>query len=500
VSVRTVEASLVSDLEAVLGPERVLTSPSQRAARSRVPAPFAVHRWHEFVPDAVLLPETTEEVQQIVQIARRRRVPLVPRAGGTGLADGAVPMRHGIVVDVKRMNRIVDLDLENRTVTVQPGINMLKLNEELLHRHGVFYPDDPASYPVSMVGGRIGTSGWSLLGARYGHTRDLVLSIEVVLPTGEVVNLGEGGGRQLRKSSIGLNLKQLFIGHQGTLGVVTQATLDLAPRPEVEASLFFTYESFAEAHRAIGEITRQGVASLGGCTILDERKIDFLRRDDEAYIPQGPDVRNVIALALYGTREEVPPAVGRLRRVAEEAGGRYLGDEVSHGDWSSRHERYATPLHGRRPDGQVVPMCWHVEDASIVHSEIPRVLDRWNEIVDRYVAENEIFDHWGAFVYVNNAFRGWGDYLLEIDVGIYEPGLNDHSWSAWLGLKRELALVTIEAGGSISTCHGGTRAGDLELVPVELGETEFDLIRRIKRAIDPDGIMNPGKWLFDGEE
>jgi glycolate oxidase len=350
-----------------------------------------------------------------------------------------------------------------------------------------------------MVGGRIGTSGWSLLGARYGHTRDLVLSVEVVLPTGEVVHLGEGGGRKLRKSSIGLNLKQLFIGHQGTLGIVTEATLDVAPRPELEASLFFSYRTFAEAHRAIGQITRQGVASFGGCTILDDRKIDFLRRDDEAYIPQPPDVRNVLALALYGTLEEVPPATRRLRRVAEEHGGTYLGDEVSHGDWSSRHERYATPLHGRRPDGQVVPMCWHVEDASILHSEVPRVLDRWNAIVDRYVAEHDIFDHWGSFVYVNSAFRGWGDYLLEIDVGIDEMGLDDRTWNAWLGLKRELALVTLAAGGSISTCHGGTREGDLELVPQELGALEFELVRKIKRAIDPDGIMNPGKWLFDEE-
>jgi glycolate oxidase len=103
-----------------------------------------------------------------------------------------VPLRHGILLDVKRMNRIRDLDLENHTVTVQPGVNMLKLNE-FLQPHGVFYPDNPASYPCSMVGGRIGTSGWSLIGARYGHTRDLVCSMEVVLPTGDVIRVGTPG-------------------------------------------------------------------------------------------------------------------------------------------------------------------------------------------------------------------------------------------------------------------------------------------------------------------
>ena len=132
----------------------------------------------------------------------------MPRAGGTGLSDGAVPMRGrgGILVDVKLMNQIHEIDLVDRTVTVGPGINMLKLNE-VLRPHGVFYPDDPASYPCSLVGGRIGTGGWSLLGARFGHTRDLVISMEVVLPTGEIVEIAEGGGRKLRKSSTGLTLE-----------------------------------------------------------------------------------------------------------------------------------------------------------------------------------------------------------------------------------------------------------------------------------------------------
>ena len=129
------------------------------------------------------------------------------------------------------MNEIKEIDLTDRTVTVGTGINMLKLNERL-KRHGVMYPDDPASYPCSIVGGRIGTGGWSLLGGRYGHTRDLVISMQVVLPTGDIVEVGEGGGRKLRHSSTGFNLKQLFTGHQGTLGICTEATLELAPRPE----------------------------------------------------------------------------------------------------------------------------------------------------------------------------------------------------------------------------------------------------------------------------
>ena len=159
---------------------------SSRAARrvfnrARVPAPFPAHRWEDHIPSAVVLPTSAEQISEVVKLANRHGIPVVPRAGGTGLTDGAVPLRHGIVVDIKLMNQIHEIDHANRTVTVGPGINMLKLNEEL-RKHGYIYPDDPASYPCSLVGGRIGTSGWSLIGGRYGHTRDLVISFEIVLP------------------------------------------------------------------------------------------------------------------------------------------------------------------------------------------------------------------------------------------------------------------------------------------------------------------------------
>ena len=127
---------------------------------SRVPAPFPVHRWSDHMPDVAILPKTAEEVSEVVKLANRLKIPIVPRAGGTGLSDGAVPLRGGILIDCKLMNQIHDIDLVDRCVTVGPGINMLKLNEEL-RPYGVFYPDDPASYPCSLVGGRIGTGGWS---------------------------------------------------------------------------------------------------------------------------------------------------------------------------------------------------------------------------------------------------------------------------------------------------------------------------------------------------
>ena len=149
--------ALYDELVGILGPDGVLVDKPARWNRTRTPAPFPVHRWRELVPDVVVLPRTTEQVAEIVKLANRTRTPVVPRAAGTGLTDGATPMRGGILLDVKRMNQIREIDLVDRTVTVQPGINMLKLNE-VLQPHGVMFPDDPASYPCSMVGGRIGTA------------------------------------------------------------------------------------------------------------------------------------------------------------------------------------------------------------------------------------------------------------------------------------------------------------------------------------------------------
>ena len=316
-----VDEGVIEELRAIIGDQdRVLPGLSSRVNRTRVPAPFPVHRWADHMPDVAILPRTAEEVSEVVKLANRLRIPVVPRAGGTGLSDGAVPLRGGILVDVKLMNQIHEIDLVDRTVTVGPGINMLKLNEEL-KRHGVFYPDDPASYPCSLVGGRIGTGGWSLLGARFGHTRDNVLSMQVVLPTGEIAHIGEGGGRKLRKSSTALTIKHLFTGHQGTLGITTQATLELAPRPEMEFAAFFAFADYASAWETTGLITKSGLATLAGCVLFDEWKLAYLRRDDEAYIPQPDSVQCVVAVALYGTAAEVRPASEVIMRLGRQVGG-----------------------------------------------------------------------------------------------------------------------------------------------------------------------------------
>lgn len=495
-TITTIDAMILDRLHAILDEDgAVLTNKSSRFNRARVPAPFPVHRWEEFIPDVVVLPRTTEHVAQIVRLANEFAIPIVPRAGGTGLADGAVPMRGGIVVDIKRMDQIKEIDLVNNTVTVGPGINMQTLNRSL-KPHGVIYPDDPASYACALVGGRIGTSGLSLLGARYGHTRDLVISFEIVTPTGEVIEVGDGGGRKIRKSSTGYHLKHLFMGHQGTLGIVTEATLELVPRAEAEFAAFFLFEDYDTAYRTFANLAKSGLATLGGVMMFDPEKVDYLRRDDEAYIIQPEWVKAVCAASLFGTKIEVEAAAPKVMELGRSLGGRYIGDEIASGDWAARHDRYANPLHGRDKNGNVTPMSWHCEDAAIPYSEVPAVLRKWHTIARKYCDQYDIFDDWGAFQYTNGAHKPWADVLVEIDMGLWEDRMDEESWQAFVSLKREIAQVAIDHGGSMSSCHGATRAGDAELVPTEMGAS-WEVMKTIKRALDPNNVMNPGKQSLD---
>ncbi len=172
---------VIAELTSLLGEENVLTDLHERAMRAFNCAPAPLHRWADQTPDVVVLPGGTDDVVAILKLADERRIPVTPRGGASGLADGAMPLRKGICVDIKRMNEVFEIDEENSCVTVGTGINPLKLNE-ILEPLGKFFPDDLAGYANAVIGGRIGCGGWTLIGGRYGHIPDTVISMECVLP------------------------------------------------------------------------------------------------------------------------------------------------------------------------------------------------------------------------------------------------------------------------------------------------------------------------------
>ena len=330
--------------------------------------------------------------------------------------------------------------------------------------------------------------------ARYGHTRDLVLSFDHVLPTGEILHVGDGIGRKVSKSSSGYQLKHLFMGHQGTLGIATRATLKLFPKPEAELSPFWSFDNYDDAYACTGALARAGVATFAGAVLFDEHKVAYLRRDDEAYIPQPSDVRALVCAVMYGFDDEVRAGGRRLFRIAKDHGARYLGDEISRGRLGgtarSLCDTTARPDEGRpgRADELALRGRGHQLLAPPVgHESVAR--DR-----RRSETPHRRLRRLGMFAYTSGSTGV--DYLTEIDIGIWEQQLDDRAWSMWVEAKRAIARVSLDHGGSISACHGSCREGEVDLVPEELGRG-FDVMLDIKRTLDPNNIMNPGKYHLD---
>ena len=247
-----------------------------------------------------------------------------------------------------------------------------------------------------------------------------------------------------------------------------RATLKLFPKPEAELSPFFAFDNYDSAYRCTGALARAGVATFAGAVLFDEWKVAYLRRDDEAYIPQPTDVKALVCAVLYGWEDEVRVGGKRLMRIARDHGARYLGDEISEGDWAARHDRYATPLHGRTKAGQVVPMSWHCEDASINYTHLPAVTREWHAIVADLRRTTDVFDDWGMFAYTNTSTRA-STTSPRSTSGSGSSNSATRRGPRWVQAKRDIAAVALKYQGSISACHGSCREGEVDLVPQELG-------------------------------
>ncbi|MDY6267743.1 MAG: FAD-linked oxidase C-terminal domain-containing protein, partial [Selenomonadaceae bacterium] len=323
--------------------------------------------------------------------------------------------------------------------------------------------------------------------------------MEVVLPTGEVVWLGKGGSRKCRNSSAGYRMLELFFGHQGTLGVVTEIVVDCCPKPEVEFPSYYGFASYEEAYNALFQIGISGVKCAVNYIMFDDEKIDFLRRDDEAFIPLPESVKCVVMATFAGTEGEVLAARKKILGIMKKMKGTYLGEEQAWGDWATRHDRYHLAVHCRDGEGQVVTMSWHCEDNCMIHSELPEFTHGLHKIVKKYVDKyDNIFNDAGCFIYCGGPYRTWGDYLAEVDVFINEYAMTPELWEVWLDMKREIAELAVDLGGSISICHGACREGDVDVfIEKECADGQFEMMKKIKKLFDPNNIMNPGKYRLD---
>jgi len=456
------DAAVIKELEAALGPSRVLTSP-QALLCYAVDATFHTGR-----PEAVILPESTAEVSAVMQIAARHGVPVTPRGAGTGLSGGSLP-KGGIVLSMTRMNRIKEIDRTHLLTVVEPGVITAHL-QQAAEAQGLFYPPDPGSSKVSTIGGNIAENAGGPRCFKYGVTRDYVLGLEVVLADGQILRTG---GRTV-KNVTGYDLTRLIIGSEGTLGIVTEATLRLIPKPEASQTVMAVFPRLEDAAETNAEIVARGVTPAT-LEIMDQMCLRVV--ENYLHIGLPVEAEAVLIIGVDGYREAVARQAEIVAQICREKGASEVRVARTAAEseelWRARRS-ISTAITQEKPTKIG-------EDVAVPPSRIPEMIRRLQYLREKTGLTMAIFGH-------------VGDGNLHPNV---VTDLRDQAEMAKVeAVLEQIARIALDLGGTLTGEHGiGTlKAPYLEM---EVGEKGIDVMRRIKRALDPQGILNPGKMRLD---
>lgn len=458
-TLRTKQGRFLAQLRAI--PElRVLTDDADRESyRCDETAHFTAG-----LPLAVALPSSTDEVAAIMRVATSHGIAVVPRGAGTGLSGGSAGIEGALTVVLTRMNAILEIDRANLVAVVQPGVINAKLKDAVA-KEGLFYPPDPASYEFCSIGGNIGTNAGGLCCVKYGVTRDAVLSLEVVMADGRVIRTG---GRNI-KDVAGYSLTHLFVGSQGTLGIVTEATLRLRPARQRIATMLAFFPSIQAAGTAVAEMTASG---LEPCTLELMDRLTIAAVDD--WHDLGLD-RSAAALLLVesdrpGAAADAEVAAAAVACNSAGASSVVHASDPMEADWLRQVRRLAFRAIERLGVARM-------EDVGAPRSRLPELL---SEIV-RIAAAHDV--RCGTFGHA-------GDGNLH-PTFVWERGDDDAQDRVHAACK-DLYVAAIALGGTVTGEHGigGARRDFLEL---QRGSEAVAVMRSIKAALDPLGILNPGR-------
>ena len=455
------KTDILGRLQEIVGNERVSTSSAELYCYSCDASQI------RGMPDYVIRPISTEQVSEIVKLAYEKEIPVVSRGAGTGLAGGAVPVEGGIVLDMSSMEKIVELDLDNLQVIVEAGVVQAKLNKAL-EPYGFFFPPDPGSSAMCTIGGLIGNDGSGMRSVKYGTTRDYVLGLEVVMADGTIINTGS----KVMKSVSGYSLTDLFVGSEGTLGVITKAILKVRALPRERSVLLASFDNPELAGKAVVKTLSSGIVP-SACEILDRNIIQAIN----TYDPNIgiPDAGAILLFEVDGTENSVREGIEMIEEVCKS-----LATSIkTASDKAERDEIWAA----RRLVGAAIsrldPMRTRVyvgEDVGVPIKELPGMLHKVREISEEFDLPIMTYGHIGD----GNLHTG-----MCIDV------LEDADWEK---LNKAADRIHHEAhaiGGPVTAEHGvgGARA---DFMKIEVGNA-IDVMIAIKKALDPKGIMNPGK-------
>jgi glycolate oxidase len=462
---------LLVAFEAIVGPAHVLTA--QRAEAGATADAYADYgRDHtedfHFAPDMVLRPGSAEEIGAIMRLCHEHRLPVTPRGAGTGLSGGALPVHRGVVLSTERLNRILAIDERNLQATVEPGV-INEVFQNAVKEVGLFYPPDPASKGSCSLGGNLAHSSGGPKAVKYGTTKDYVLNLQVVLPTGEVI----WTAANTLKNATGYNLTQLLVGSEGTLGIITKVVFRLLPFPKHNILLLVPFRQEEEAADAVSAVFRAGIIPSG---------MEFMEREAIAWssdylnipLTLPDDIKAHLLIELDGQDldqlyKEAEQVYGVLETY--DVGDILLADTAGQKDdlWKIR-----------RNIGNAVRYnsVYKEEDTVVPRAALPTLLKGVKEIGARYGFQSVCYGH-----------AGDGN----LHVNIIRGDLDDEMWN--VGLRQpisEIFELCVKLGGTISGEHG---IGLVQkgYIGIALKEANLLLMRGIKQVFDPHGILNPGK-------
>ncbi|MBN8192801.1 glycolate oxidase subunit GlcD [Bacillus sp. NTK074B] len=420
---------------------------------------------YQSMPDAVIVPRSTEEVSEIVKICHAHLIPIVPRGSGTNLCAGTCPTEGGLVLLFTNMNKIIELDEENLTITVQPGVVTLDLIHAVEAKR-LFYPPDPSSMKISTIGGNINENSGGLRGLKYGVTRDYVLALEAVLPNGDIIRTGG----KLAKDVAGYDLTRLFVGSEGTLCVITEATLKLVPMPETKQTMLAHYQDIEAAAKSVSSIISNRIIPTT-LEFLDQPTLEVV--EDFAKIGLPTDVKAVLLIEQDGPPEVVARDMKRMEEVCVE------NDAVSVQLAKTEIEAEALRTARRSALSALARLkpTTILEDATVPRSEIARMVKAINDIGERHHLKICTFGH-----------AGDGNLHPTVATDARDIDEMERVEAAF----EEIFAHAIELGGTITGEHG---VGMMKAPYLEwkLGAEGIRAMKMIKQSFDPNNIMNPNK-------
>ncbi len=454
--------ALAAAIRARLPRLRLLTDPLDRESHRFDETPYI----HAGLPAAVALPTTTAEVAELVRIAGELRVPIVPRGAGSGLSGGAAGIEGGLTIAFTAMDAILEIDRENLVAVVQPGVINARLKAAVAE-HGLFYPPDPASFETCTIGGNLGTNAGGLCCVKYGQTRESVLSLEVVMADGTVIRTG---GKNI-KDVAGYSLTHLMVGSQGTLGLITEATLRLRPAPPPRSTMLAFFPTLESAGDAVAGITAAGLTPVT-LELMDRFTIGAV--DDMHQL--GLD-RTAAAMLMVESDMPGSTATDELERAETACRAAGATDvlraaDAQEADWLRQARRAAH--YALERIGEV-----RMEDVGVPRARVPDML----RAIERIAARHDV--RIGTFGHV-------GDGNLHPDL-VFDRG-DPRAEALTKLVQADLYRAALELGGTVTGEHGiGVARRDW--LEIQRGADAVRFMRAIKSALDPLGILNPGRVI-----